>query len=60
MMVAKGGELGIAQSRQFPAQGLFGDYDPKVLEQLLAEIDDTPLNHAVEGVPQTTPIEIWF
>jgi hypothetical protein len=49
MMFGTGGKLAIAQGPQFPAQGLFGDNDPKLLEQPLAEIDDTPPNHAVDG-----------
>ena len=49
MMFRTGGELAIAQGPQFPAQGLFGDNDPKLLEQPLAEIDDAPTNYAVDG-----------
>ena len=48
-MFRTGGELAIAQSPQFPAQGLFGHHNPKLLEQPLAEIDDTPPNYAVDG-----------
>jgi len=52
-MFGTGGELAIAQGPQFPAQGLFGHHDPKLLEQPLAEIDDTPPNHAVDGGNRT-------
>jgi len=48
MMFGTGGELAIAQGPQFPAQGLFGHHNPKLLEQPLAEIYDAPPNHAVD------------
>ena len=49
MMFGTNGKLAIAQGPQFPAQGLFGDNDPKLLVKPLAETDDTPPNDAVDG-----------
>src|SRR5271167_3797053 len=45
MMAGTGRELAITHGAQFAAQRLLGDDDAKLLENPLAEIDDSPANH---------------
>lgn len=49
MMAWTGRELAKAQSTEFAAQRLLGDDDPELVPQPLAEIDDAPADHAMDG-----------
>jgi hypothetical protein len=49
MMFAMDGWLAIAKNLQLQARVLFGYNDPKLLEQPLVYIDDTPPNNSLKA-----------
>ena len=49
MMARTSRQLAIAECTQFSAHSLLGDADAELLPCPLAQVDDPPANHAVDG-----------